>query len=62
MCVCVCACVYVRVCVFIYIYIYTYIYCFACYVKNIIYLSIYPFRLDMDRNVSSLLLEKVLIV
>ena len=35
-------------------------YYFICYVKNIIYL--FTLQVDTERNVSSLLLEKVLIV
>ena len=63
-------CVFIYVCVCIYIYIYIYIYhlyiyiythyCFVCYVKNIIYL--FTLQVDIRRNVSCLLSEKVLIV
>ena len=61
-------CVFIYVCVYIYIYIYIYHlyiyiythYCFVCYVKNIIYL--FTLQVDIRRNVSCLLSEKVLIV
>ena len=43
----------------IYIYIYIYI---SCLLLQDYYLSIYPFQLGMERNFSSLLFEKVLIV
>ena len=56
---------YIYRCLYIYLYIHIYnihIYIYIIYIYIYLYLSIYPFPLGMERNISSLLIRKVLIV
>ena len=53
---------YIYRCLYIYLYIHIYNIHIYIYIYIYLYLSIYPFPLGMERNISSLLLRKVLIV